>query len=104
VPAIAKELKPFRRWATPELERFAEASPPGSKGRLNASLALLPSEPSRVDYVYEQMLEAPVDDLAVLRSALGGYRSQVVERFWEVLENEQASGDRRLRAACALAA
>jgi serine/threonine protein kinase len=104
VAGIAKELKPFRRWATPQLDQLAEESPAGSKARLNACLALLPTEPSRVDYVYERMLEAGPDDHIVLRTALDHHRAAIVARLWEVLEDDRESAERRLRAACALAA
>jgi hypothetical protein len=93
----------FQRWATPLLRQMYEESEPQSKERLHASLALLPVDPGQVDYLYKRLLNAGPTELLVIREALSGYRSDLVERLWKVLGSAQEDGDRRFRAACVLA-
>jgi formylglycine-generating enzyme required for sulfatase activity len=100
---IVQELGAYRRWADPLLVQLAKGSPPDSKGRLHASLALLPVDPGQVDYLYKRMLEAMPEEFAVIREALGTTHSQdLVPRLWTLLEHE-VDPERRFRAACALA-
>src|SRR5262249_48899065 len=70
---------------------------------LHASLALLPVDSGQVDYLYERLLNAGPTELAVIRDALKGYRGELVERLWKVLDDAQEHPDRRFRAACVLA-
>jgi serine/threonine protein kinase len=103
VAGIARELKPWKGWARPRLVELAESSPPGSRARRNANLALLASDPERLDDVLEQMLLAAPEDVEALRLALRPHQFELSEPLWTVLEEDGNSG-RRLRAAAALAA
>jgi formylglycine-generating enzyme required for sulfatase activity len=102
VPHLVEELDPYRPWADPLLTRLAAESPPRSRQRLHVALALLPVDEGQVDYLARRLLVCRPENLAVIRSALHG--RVPAARFWAVLDDPEADGDRRLRAACALAA
>jgi len=103
VPSLITEIDRYRRWADPLLrEAEAQAEP---RQRLRASLALLPVDPGQVDYLSDRLLEAPAQDVAVLRDALAPHADAVKERCWAVVAQPAASTEhQRLRAAAALAA
>src|SRR5262249_54438281 len=72
--------------------------------QLHASLALLPSDPGRVDYLRERLLAAGPDEIGAIRELLAPHGDTLGEPLWAVLEDRAADPGRRLRAACALAA
>jgi serine/threonine protein kinase/formylglycine-generating enzyme required for sulfatase activity len=105
VPAIVKDMAPYRRWIDPLLRdayRRAEANQ-DSRKQLHASLALLEVDPGQVAYLYGRLLRAEPHEVAVLREALHPYRDQMTNRLWDVLMNRHNHQDLRFRAACALA-
>jgi hypothetical protein len=53
VPAIVKQLSGYRRWADPQLVRAVQSS--DDREHLHASLALLPVDPSQVDYLFSRL-------------------------------------------------
>src|SRR3954454_13242450 len=58
VPAIVKDVAPYRRWIDPLLRdalREAEANNESRK-RLHVSLALLPTDPGQVEYLSTRLL------------------------------------------------
>jgi formylglycine-generating enzyme required for sulfatase activity len=101
-PRLIEELAPHRRRADPLLARLAREAPPDSRPRLHAALALVAEDPGQVDYLVGRLLACRPDELAVIRAALAG-RVRAA-RFWAVVDDPEADRDRRLRAACALAA
>ncbi len=103
VPEIVRTMGTHRRWTDPELRQIVAGAAANSKERLHASIALLPVEPDRAEYLYSRLLNADLNELPVIRQALSGYQGAVVERLWGVLENIQANADERFCAACALA-
>jgi serine/threonine protein kinase len=104
VPRRIDELGPYRRWADPVLRQMASDTSLDPGRRLNASLALLPVDGGQVDYLTERLLDASPDELPVIRAALSGHPTDVADRLWQVLENNQPMASVRIRAACALAA
>jgi serine/threonine protein kinase/formylglycine-generating enzyme required for sulfatase activity len=102
VPQIVEELASCRGWAKSKLREMVDGSPPGSKLRLHASLALLPEDPEQKDFLYERMLVAKPEDFPIICDALRGYAPELVPKLWK-LTKEEPDPDRRFRAACALA-
>jgi serine/threonine protein kinase/formylglycine-generating enzyme required for sulfatase activity len=103
VPRILEDLSSYRRWADPLLRKMAEESSQESKERLHACLGLLPVEPKRMPYLYDQMLVARADEFPVICEALGKKHAQeLVPTLWALLETER-DPERRFRAALALA-
>ncbi|HKI17725.1 MAG TPA: formylglycine-generating enzyme family protein [Isosphaeraceae bacterium] len=103
-PDIIRTIKPSdRRWTDPELRRIVAGAAENSKEQFHASLALLPVEPGQAEYLYRRLLTADPHELPVIRKALDGHQTELVARLWAVLENTQASPDKRFCAACALA-
>jgi len=103
-PDIIRAIKTTdRRWTDPELRQIVAEAAEDSKEKLHASLALLPVEPGQAEYLYRRLLTADPNELPVIRQALDGHQTELVERLWAVLENTQASPDQSFCAACALA-
>jgi len=104
VPAIVDDLSPYRRWADPLLhQRLADARE-DSKQALQLSLALVPVDAERVDYLCRRLLTAQPNELCVIRDALSSSGQELAPRFWRVLDDRRADVGQRFRAACGLAA
>jgi serine/threonine protein kinase len=101
VPPIIEKMTEYRQWTDPMLREVSEKSPQ----RLNASLALLPSDPGQVDYLLGRLLETdPRDVFPVIRDALAPHKDRLKDKLWTVLEKpELGKESQRLRAAAALA-
>src|SRR5262249_53772572 len=66
--------------------------------RLLASLALLPADPRKRDYLFQRLLSAVGEEYDVILAALLPYKAEMSERLWYSLDVY-----RDLQAACALA-
>jgi serine/threonine protein kinase/formylglycine-generating enzyme required for sulfatase activity len=106
VPEVVADMAPWRWWIDPLLrEAYADAeSQHDTRKQLHASLALLPRDPSQVDYLAKRLLAGTPEEVAAIRRLLAPHQDQVVGQLWTVLEDRAQHLDRRLRAACALAA
>ena len=105
VPNIVKDMAPYRRWLDPLLRdayQEAEAKKDARK-HLHASLALLPVDPSQVEYLYGRLLVGQPQEVIVIREELFAHKQDLTERLWKLLENPESDQDQRLRAALALA-
>jgi serine/threonine protein kinase/formylglycine-generating enzyme required for sulfatase activity len=105
VPEIVKQMAPYRRWTGQLLAAtYAQAQEVGDGYKqLHASLALLPSDPSQVDYLRGRLLSAEPHEVAVIREALLDHAEDLTTSLWALLANQNEDSDRRFRAACALA-
>jgi formylglycine-generating enzyme required for sulfatase activity len=103
MPRLVERLTGHRRWANPRLVRLVQASKDDSKVRLHASLALVPVDPSQIDYLAKRVLTASPTELPVIWIILTGHHFAPVKRFWDVLDDPKADPDQRFRAACVLA-
>src|SRR5262249_7383180 len=103
--AIITELEEYRTWADPLLkEHHARAGHDGPQ-KLRTALALLPVDPGQKEYLYQRLLRAEPNEVAVLRDALAPHHAELRARLWAVVEHPPAGQQQqRLRAACALAA
>ena len=104
VPQIVREIEQYRHWADPMLREKQTEAAENSQEKLNASLALLPVDPSQVDYIYTQTLDAGPHALPILLDAMAPHKDQLIDRLWKVVESPLRGREhQRLRAACALA-
>jgi hypothetical protein len=109
VPATVLALGTFRRWADPGLRTMIQESKEDSKAHLHASLALLPVDPTPVDYLSEYLVVAGPGrvlaprDLSVLCDALAPHRSALVPKLWTALESANPGDAPLLPSAGALA-
>ncbi len=105
VPEVVRQIGSYRRWADPQLKEADAQAADGSAEQLRFKLALLPVDASQTDYVYRRLLDAPPEEVAVLRDALAPRKAAIVERLWSVTQQPaKDSAAERLRAASALAA
>ncbi|MHB0958142.1 MAG: protein kinase domain-containing protein [Pirellulaceae bacterium] len=103
VPQILKELAPYRRWGLPQLRAAREQAEPNSPSWVNATLALLPTQPELAETLLDRALRAGPDEFALLREALWDYRREVTPRLWNVLESPTEETPRRIAAGLLLA-
>jgi formylglycine-generating enzyme required for sulfatase activity len=103
VPHLLAELAPYQSWAEPLLAQKAETASEGSAAWLHARLALAARDPGQAAPLARALLDAPVPELPLLRSALLPHRQQAAAALWPVVEDRQARAERRLRAAYGLA-
>lgn len=106
VPTIVEDMAPYRRWLDPLISSaYAQAEhDKDRRQQLHASLALLPVDPSQVDYVYGRLLDAQPPETPVIRDALVPYKEGLLDKLWAVVEAPQKGKEfQRLRAAAALA-
>jgi formylglycine-generating enzyme required for sulfatase activity len=102
--AIIESFDKYRRWTDPLLREELGRAGPNSPQRLHASLALLPVDPSQVDYLYGRLLDADPREVPVIRNALTPHKDALLDRLWSTVEKpENGKESQRLRAAAALA-
>ncbi len=101
VPAIVNQLSNYRRWADPQLEHAVQSS--DDREHLHASLALLPVDPSQVDYLFSRLVKATASELPVLRDALKPHQTALIPKLWPVLESSKPGDASLLPTASALA-
>jgi hypothetical protein len=102
-PAVVKQLWGYRRWADRQLVLLARGTGEQTREHLHASLALLPVDATKVDYLFNRLLKATPSELTVLRDALRTHRNALTPKLWTVLESAQPEDPRLLPSACALA-
>jgi hypothetical protein len=56
-----------------------------------------------VEYLYGRLLKGEPQEVVVIREALSGYKADLTERLWALLEDRKGHPGQRFRAACALA-
>ena len=104
MPARVQELKPYHRWARPELRRILVTEVPGTPKQIRALAALLSTDDSHARDALEAMLHAPPQEFAGICRQLLPHRTTVLPRLREICDNpDDSSDDVSLRAACALA-
>lgn len=102
VGQIILELEPYRNWTDSLLRQESEQFAIGSRQKLNTSLALLPVDPSHLDYLYERLLDANPQESILVRDALIPFKEEILPKLRAVVE--QAEKEQTvLPAACALA-
>src|SRR5262249_47047378 len=74
-----------------------------ARKQLHASLALLPVDPSQVEYLYGRLLTGEPQEVVVLRDALRPHADTLTGRLWAVLGDATGDPGRRFRALVALA-
>lgn len=107
VPGIVNEMGTYRRRVNPMLRQAladAEASQ-DARRQLHLNLALLPSDPGRLDYLYGRLLTARAEDFAVIRDQVADHKEELTTRLWNDLASlsPERDSDKRFRAASALA-
>ncbi|HEV3022008.1 MAG TPA: SUMF1/EgtB/PvdO family nonheme iron enzyme [Pirellulales bacterium] len=104
VAQIIKRLRAYGRWAKPLLATELTQAKDGSAKKLHLSLALVESDASHVEFLYEQLLRADAVKFAIIRDVLAAHKTALTPRLWEVLAGSEADPQQwRLRAAAALA-
>ena len=82
VPAIIRELDPFRRWAAPALDAMASDSARPRPERLHASLALVRWDRASAQSLITPLLEGDPDEVRVIGEELRSHRGDVLDPLW----------------------
>lgn len=107
ISAVLHELAPYRRWLDPLLRQAAAQAEQDRDRRkqLHVSLALLPVDPSQVEFLTKRMLDGDPHEVRVIRDVLEPWKGTLLNDLWYVVEKpEKGKTHQRLRAASALAA
>jgi eukaryotic-like serine/threonine-protein kinase len=89
VPAVVDEMGRYRRWVNPLLvdaDLEAKANKDARK-ELHISLALLPVDSARLEYLYGRLLKAEPQEIIVIRAALEPRQQDLTQRLWTIVEN-----------------
>jgi formylglycine-generating enzyme required for sulfatase activity len=104
VAGILESLRLDQEEVLPRLQELWDDPGLPERQRQRVALALLPVDPSQVDYLYEHLLDAEPDEVRVFVQQLSGHKGELTERLWAALEQPgKDHQDRQLRAAAALA-
>jgi len=103
VPFILENLKPVWPDVAPRLREPMNRTDLSEKERLRLSLALLPDDAKQTVYLHRRLFDVDPADFLVIRDALVAHAKEVAEPLWDVALATGTNGDRRFRAACALA-
>ncbi len=106
VPVIVRDMARYRAWLDPLLREAHVQAEKGDDPRqeLHTSLALLPVDPTQVEYLYDRLLDAEPAEVPVVIDALEPYQKMLLDSLWAVVEStDKGRESRRLRAAAALA-
>lgn len=102
VTDLIGEIDRYHQWTKPLLRKVVDGNETTRKQKLHATLALLKDDPSQVDFVLAQLLDAQVDEVPVIITLLKPYEDHVEPRLWKTVRIGTSS--ERLRAAAAVAA
>ena len=103
-PGIILEMEPYWRHVQPRLVAALSQAEADSTQVLNARLALLRHDNRQVGFLADRLLAVDLPSVRVLREALAPDKGAIEVSLWETLQDRTALKERRLRAACALAA
>ena len=103
VPDIVSAMREYRQGVDPALRSELERSSADSREKLHVSLALVPVDPTQVDYLFNRLKHASPNELSVLRDALKTHGSKLTPKLWTVLESAKPSDASLLPSAGALA-
>jgi formylglycine-generating enzyme required for sulfatase activity len=104
LPRLLADFDRHRRVAEPLLRIAADDPARTPRERLHAGLALLPNDPDQAGPLATAAFTADAEEIPVLADALRRFHVQLSDDYWQTLQDLQDSPDRRLRAACMLAA
>ena len=103
VPAIIRELGPFRRRAASLLDAIASDAARPRPERLHAALALVHWDRADARSLIGPLLEGGPEEIRVIAEELSSHRPGVLDPLWRAARDPVSGPGRRLRAACALA-
>ena len=109
VASVISTLDRFREWADPELHDLLTQEETSHKCKYRVNLALLPVEPARAEYVFQQLLDTKEDtklataEIIYGAEALQGHRDEISRFLWDILEDASEPEELRFRAALILA-
>jgi formylglycine-generating enzyme required for sulfatase activity len=106
VLGIVEELRPYRRWAYPRLNRLLDNepnTPEEQREQLHARLALTADDDAHLPMLLDALLAAELPYVGVIRDGLNDRQSQLVTELWSILHDNSQPVERRFRAGLALA-
>ena len=100
VPTLIKNNQRFEVWSRPLLIETLRAPEVSDRARRQIAMALLPNDPSQLEILTDQLVDADAEDLPILVEALRSRASEAVAALWPAVQD----GDRtaRLNAAAAI--
>lgn len=103
VPTIIDELDSYHRWADPLLRKIQDETAEGSKEKRRARLALSRVDPTFLEPLHRDLLDASVQELLMIRQILLPFKDRLATQLWQDVATA-GTPRQRFAAACALAA
>ena len=96
IPDLLVDLGSDRKWVDPKLIAALPNHLPSSNERLNLSLALLPSDPSQLEYLKDRLLGARPEQVKTIRLLLAANKAELIPDLWEVVSGAQTENSSQL--------
>ena len=103
VPEFISEIDTQLRWALPRLQTEYREAAHGTPEKLHAGLALLSVDPSKLEYLSEQLLVVPPKQFLVVRDILRPHAPELRASLWETALDGRELRQKRFQAAAAFA-
>ena len=104
VTEIIDNLEPSRFWAEPVLKEEFDRQPNDSPKKLHAALALLRGDDSYLDYVFDRLVQAPPQEIWLLRKEFQPHQDILHKRLWNLVSAPTKPGSPQfLSGSCLLA-
>jgi formylglycine-generating enzyme required for sulfatase activity/predicted Ser/Thr protein kinase len=103
LPLVLQNLRPQYDDIVDELRRTTREHELSERDRLRLSLALLPGDPSQIDYLRQRMLSVALPELLAIRDALVPCPDDIRAELWDVLTRGSGPPSERFAAALLLA-
>lgn len=103
LPNIARGMTDYREIAVPLLKEALKSVEHGgnAKHQLHSSLVLVRDDLSQVEFLFQRLLSAKVEDIPVFVKFLKPHNAQLGEQLWNTIK--KGSNSERIRAAATLA-
>ncbi len=103
VPELVKGLELNRPEVLARLRELQAGGTLPEGQSIRVALALVPADPGMMDYLREELLRASPREMLAIREVLAPHAAELRGPLWQLVEDPATSGERKLRAAVALA-
>ncbi|HBJ36209.1 MAG TPA: hypothetical protein DDZ51_15955 [Planctomycetaceae bacterium] len=102
VPAIVREMVPYRRWLEPLIQDGLSAAETEPQ-RLHFQLANSPYDASQLNQLVVRASCATPEELLAIRSCITPFADELIPNLWQTVTADGVDASKQLRLACLLA-
>lgn len=100
---VLKTLAQFGSQAVPDLREARSAPDLTESQRMRYAIALLPHDPTEVEYLFNQLPSVSVDEVGLICEALEPHAADLTSKLWESVTADKVTTATQLRLAASLA-